>query len=451
MMQKLSFESTPSYMASPDACKRMSKLLPASTVFVVILRDPVKRAWSELKMKERRVAAQAKYIDSLFLPNIGVIYSCLRTRYRGRDIPEIGVQFASHNADMAGRPKSNHHSLDPRVARKVEQARTRLLTNSSTQQLSARNHSRYRRGDFTRCLREARATTLAKDSRTRMFESALRRRVDRQAETLLPLCFRKVNSKVEWNTACYRRFHVLTEAMPELPKRLVDESKVLDSTCFGNLEMREALNLWQESNYARKSRVERLTDYQNDCWLMHFSERCESCTAGKNCFACFRKVAPLFNISACKNGASNYRGPESCKGPWCSCFPLTPMISDISKHFLWRGMYEIHLRNCMRYIPHEQIVIVENEDLRARPAETMEFIEREAGIPIMNHSGTSYSQAYKAFTERYPSFEEQTGWLQNGTANSHPPPEVQEVLQSFYRRPNERLFQLIGRRFDHWT
>lgn len=452
LFHRLNFESTPSYMASADACKRMATLLPSSTVFVAILRDPVKRAWSELKMKERRVAAQAKYLRTEFIPKIRVIYACLRKRYQGRDVPDLTDSF--EKVSFSSMPRHNERALDRRIARKIQAAQSKRLSNSSSSAAwplsPAKNHSRYRKGDFPNCLRQAGATDLAKDPRTRLFETALRRRVDSKPDQFLPHCFRRINGTIEWNTQCYTKLRIFRENVPKLPEVLIGESADLRSRCIANLHMREALHEWQEANYARKSRVERLTDKQNDCWLKHFTERCESCKNLSTCFHCFQKVRSLLNLTACEEGNLNYRGPRSCKGPWCSCFPLTPMISDISKHFLWRGMYDIHLKNCMRYIPSERIVILENQDLRARPAETMNRIQLEAGIPLMDYSKTTYKHAHSMFTKRYPSFEATTGWSNNGTANSEPPQDVQKVLQEFYKDQNERLFRLLGRRFEHW-
>lgn len=45
-------EATPFYIASRDACKRMSVTIP-DVKLIVMLREPVARAYSEYQMKKR--------------------------------------------------------------------------------------------------------------------------------------------------------------------------------------------------------------------------------------------------------------------------------------------------------------------------------------------------------------------------------------------------------------
>jgi hypothetical protein len=55
---QVTIDSTPSYSASRMACQRLAKHLPPSARFVLILRNPTSRVWSELLMKRRRVWSQ---------------------------------------------------------------------------------------------------------------------------------------------------------------------------------------------------------------------------------------------------------------------------------------------------------------------------------------------------------------------------------------------------------
>ena len=45
-------ESTPFYIASRDACKRISETVPGVRI-IILLRDPISRAYSEYQMKVR--------------------------------------------------------------------------------------------------------------------------------------------------------------------------------------------------------------------------------------------------------------------------------------------------------------------------------------------------------------------------------------------------------------
>jgi hypothetical protein len=69
-------EATPSYVLGVDTPANMQTHLPHARV-VVILRDPVDRAYSELMMKRRRVTTQRKHTSSESLqPVIDAIHAC---------------------------------------------------------------------------------------------------------------------------------------------------------------------------------------------------------------------------------------------------------------------------------------------------------------------------------------------------------------------------------------
>ena len=57
-------ESTPFYLASRHACRRIAADLP-NTKIIVLLRDPISRAYSEYQMKRRRIAQQTEFFDLL--------------------------------------------------------------------------------------------------------------------------------------------------------------------------------------------------------------------------------------------------------------------------------------------------------------------------------------------------------------------------------------------------
>jgi len=69
-------ESTPFYIASPDACKRISSDLPNNTKIVLLLREPVARSYSEYQMKKRRVEQQNSFLE-LATKYEKEIYNCM--------------------------------------------------------------------------------------------------------------------------------------------------------------------------------------------------------------------------------------------------------------------------------------------------------------------------------------------------------------------------------------
>jgi len=68
-------EATPFYVASPDACRRIAKTLPGIKM-IILLREPVSRAYSEYQMKRRRVATQNEFILAM-MENEEDVYSCM--------------------------------------------------------------------------------------------------------------------------------------------------------------------------------------------------------------------------------------------------------------------------------------------------------------------------------------------------------------------------------------
>lgn len=69
-------ESTPFYIASPDACKRIASDLPNNTKIVLLLREPVARSYSEYQMKKRRVEQQNSFLE-LATKYQNEIYNCM--------------------------------------------------------------------------------------------------------------------------------------------------------------------------------------------------------------------------------------------------------------------------------------------------------------------------------------------------------------------------------------
>ena len=68
-------ESTPFYVASRHACARIAATLPNVRI-ILLLREPVARAYSEYQMKRRRVEAQNTFI-ALAEQHASALYACL--------------------------------------------------------------------------------------------------------------------------------------------------------------------------------------------------------------------------------------------------------------------------------------------------------------------------------------------------------------------------------------
>ena len=68
-------ESTPFYIASRDACERISETIPGVRI-IILLRDPISRAYSEYQMKKRRVDSQNEFL-ALAHNHSDILHQCL--------------------------------------------------------------------------------------------------------------------------------------------------------------------------------------------------------------------------------------------------------------------------------------------------------------------------------------------------------------------------------------
>lgn len=92
-------EATPYYLASRKACPRMAQVLGTNTKLIVLVREPVSRAFSEYQMKARRVRQQADFIQVCQAHSLE-IYECLgredstSVRARGGNEETTGVKLS---------------------------------------------------------------------------------------------------------------------------------------------------------------------------------------------------------------------------------------------------------------------------------------------------------------------------------------------------------------------
>ncbi|CAN0289197.1 unnamed protein product [Pylaiella littoralis] len=83
-------EATPFYLASRDACKHIRRVLP-DVRLVVLVRDPVKRSYSEHQMKVRRVEEQADMLR-LLAEQAEQIYACAAKLLPSPDVNNLSEE-----------------------------------------------------------------------------------------------------------------------------------------------------------------------------------------------------------------------------------------------------------------------------------------------------------------------------------------------------------------------
>lgn len=74
----ITLDSSPSYLADRRACPRMARVLAPDARFVLLLRDPVERLWSDVLMKKRRVDVQDEFLQDLLPQYQARVYECVQ-------------------------------------------------------------------------------------------------------------------------------------------------------------------------------------------------------------------------------------------------------------------------------------------------------------------------------------------------------------------------------------
>jgi len=128
------------------------------------------------------------------------------------------------------------------------------------------------------------------------------------------------------------------------------------------------------------------------------------------------------------------------------CFGQARKPADISRDNLYRGLYAFQLSECFRWFPREQVLVLDNDDLKSKPVETMRQVLRHIGLDENAAFDLNDSNAWAAFREQYPHFESITGW-QHDAPVSEMPPKVRRFLENYYEGPNQEIEDLLGRKF----
>eukprot|EP00611_Tribonema_gayanum_P026221 TRINITY_DN6176_c0_g1_i4.p4 TRINITY_DN6176_c0_g1~~TRINITY_DN6176_c0_g1_i4.p4 ORF type:complete len:100 (-),score=29.58 TRINITY_DN6176_c0_g1_i4:828-1127(-) len=97
-------------------------------------------------------------------------------------------------------------------------------------------------------------------------------------------------------------------------------------------------------------------------------------------------------------------------------------------------------------------MVIHSEDLKERPQEVLPRIHAFIGVPDHDypflHEGLS-EELHDIVTQKYPTFENMTGWRLESDHEPMPQP-IRSEMTEFYRPHNEMLFRMLGREFPKW-
>jgi len=124
--------------------------------------------------------------------------------------------------------------------------------------------------------------------------------------------------------------------------------------------------------------------------------------------------------------------------------------SDLTSDYIWRGLFAEQLKECYRWFPRNQILVLEQDDLRKAPIATLARVMKFLNLPEFDYRQISAKRAMDLFNEVYPSFEATTGWKAKELYQGIPSLS-EEFLVEFFTPHNEELFSLLGKRYHKWS
>jgi hypothetical protein len=106
-------------------------------------------------------------------------------------------------------------------------------------------------------------------------------------------------------------------------------------------------------------------------------------------------------------------------------------ISYNGPFFVKRGIYIDQINNYLKYFPKKQLLIIESENFKKNKREYLEFICKFLNINSFNYSKIDLTEYHKS-----------------NYKTKLIAPEAHKLLTEYYKLHNEKLFDLLGERFD---
>ncbi|GFO20657.1 sulfotransferase [Plakobranchus ocellatus] len=115
------------------------------------------------------------------------------------------------------------------------------------------------------------------------------------------------------------------------------------------------------------------------------------------------------------------------------------------------GLYVEHLKNWLDVFSIDQMHVMEGMELIRQPYREIKKVEAFLELPNVLRESNFYLNQTRGFYCPRPFYSRQPECLSDAKGVPHPKlrPEAQKLIYDFYRPYNEKLFQIIGKRF-HW-
>ena len=420
------FESSPSYTASVMACPRMSTTLPPTTRFIVILRNPTSRVWSELMMKRRRVDAQLDLLVNVIPSHAREIQRCVLGMFDETSVadasPAGGGGAAATTPAAPPTTITADAETEDHLTRRQRRRRRRRLQDSFPSTLTSSSSSSSSSSSTT-------TTTLPTDPTLRRVHECVPSALSQHGKFVFLLRFlqRDRNMAMDFARECLDSREAALDCLD--PDRGGKHSRTIVRETFPDVPRVLREEMRRLAVLRTSAECPTTPNPNSDQW------------AGAN----GPRISPHQQGVLAHSDAIDMSG---CVGPGCSCFPRARIVSDISKLFIWRSMYYPQLVHCWSSLDRERFLVVDAERLRSDPVSVMRDVFRHARIGSESEAArvgaVPMEQVAQKFQQVYPEFEAKTGWSVNGTVGRAMPDDLRAELDAFFRPHNRKLFELLG-------
>lgn len=388
----ISVESTPFYIASPDACRRIASDLPNTTQLILLFREPVARSYSEYQMKKRRVEQQDTFM-ALVTKYQNEVYNCMNND----DILRIETKKSSSMFTLYPQKSTllQWSIIENCVPTSIKQhAHWEKFKSGITRLFAAKGSSKSAYQDvLNTCFFTGDASSTGSSNSRK--NGRRRRQSDRQ---LL-----QINSDEYYNISNDHRQLLVFPATTSLSK----SPRFAKKMCLGKFAS-ETLRSMEESFVKEMDDFNRCAkpfrNYQNNVKVLD-------------------KV-----ISRCIN-----------------------IQMGIAGQYLYRSMYAPQLYRCHKYIPSNRITVISSETFDKDPLKVLTLISELIGLPLsseikqkINSKNLDIDKLVSdSMNKNFPKFQNNSGWRYRSEYDPIPT-RYHDQMTEFFKPYNKMFFEYLN-------
>ena len=497
-------ESTPFYLPSKHGCRRIANVVPGVKM-IIMLREPIERAYSEYHMKKRRVDSQNSFIE-IIKDSEADVHACMVIHRSDWDaltacLPDEMTRhshFSKFLISLKLLLKNSNGGWSGVMAACFDRL-PELSVNHEKMTLSKLEFSSKENNVFSSTVKEDHSQDIkgsAEDWPSEMDDDSITKimlgmYVDRSGDSSLAvdnyaslLYSLRARSDYKFNSGN----NVLGSPHPLLS--LNSTSPFMDIGLQGkdisSSSQYSQIFPYQISGYFQPERClgkhAREIVFSVSRAFRDEVEHLESCggyiisrlRAAQELSGTQASMSPKEAISTVLNTSSasiqaaqkmymsvgvndmwpSIISPREAEVVIRKCVNIT---SGISQQYLYRSMYAPQISSCLRHLPRDQFLFLAAEDLRTNPRGTLRTVLRFIGfteendliVPALEKdSVNTHNVVTDSLVDKvFPKFGKETGWREQGHYPKIPRAIVSR-LQTFFAPLNDALYSVIDKDFD---